>query len=137
MLRPPFCGKPFQISFFWLRFENKYSIYRRIFLQLLELIVELIEKNWVQGINIFTFFWLWHKYLKEKHILPDIDDVISWKEWSLVNQAHRSDKNPYQSQDTLRAKYTIGNSCLYQYKDAEGRTVQISRPAFIKIREQE
>jgi hypothetical protein len=54
-----------------------------------------------------------------------------------MNQTQRSNKTPRATQDKVRAKYNIGNSCLYQYKDPEGRTVQISRPAFIKIEDRE
>jgi hypothetical protein len=54
-----------------------------------------------------------------------------------MNQMRRPDKALRQRGDKAGNKYTIGNSCLYQYKDLEGRTVQISRPAFIKIEERE
>ena len=54
-----------------------------------------------------------------------------------MNQARRLGKALPQSQEKLHSKYIIGNSCLYQYKDPEGRTVQITRPAFIKLDDRE
>ncbi len=54
-----------------------------------------------------------------------------------MNQWRRPNKTLRQTQDKGYNKYIIGNSCLYQYKDLEGRTVQISRPAFIKIEDRE
>jgi hypothetical protein len=54
-----------------------------------------------------------------------------------MNQSHRTGKDLHQSQEKLHAKYIIGNSCLYQYKDPDGRTIQISRPAFIKLEDHE
>jgi hypothetical protein len=50
-----------------------------------------------------------------------------------MNQAPKNNKRLNQNNDKIHAKYNIGNCCLYQYKDPNGKTMQISRPAFIKI----
>lgn len=50
-----------------------------------------------------------------------------------MEQAHRNNKDTNHANEKFRAKYTIGNCCLYQYKDPNGKIIQVSRPAFIKI----
>jgi hypothetical protein len=51
-----------------------------------------------------------------------------------MEQAHRSNKTTSRANEKLHVKYTIGNCCLYQYRDSSGRIVQVSRPAFVKIK---
>jgi hypothetical protein len=48
-----------------------------------------------------------------------------------MEQANEN-KNPNHNEKT-RGKFHYGNLSLYQYKDPSGKTIQISRPAFIKI----
>jgi hypothetical protein len=52
----------------------------------------------------------------------------------LTMEQNRTRKNSKQTNEKFRAKYNIGNSCLYQYKDPNGNLIQISRPAFIQIK---
>jgi hypothetical protein len=49
-----------------------------------------------------------------------------------MEQAY-GNKNPNQSYEKTRGKYHSGNLSLYQYKDPNGKTIQVTRPAFIKI----
>jgi len=46
---------------------------------------------------------------------------------------NNSDKKTQQGNEKISSKYRIGNCSFYQYKDPNGKTVQISRPAFVKI----
>lgn len=47
---------------------------------------------------------------------------------------HASDtKNSNQNNEKTRGKFHYGNLSLYQYKDPSGKTIQVARPAFIKI----
>jgi hypothetical protein len=46
---------------------------------------------------------------------------------------NNSNKKEQQGNETVSSKYRIGNYSFYQYKDPNGKTVQISRPAFVKI----
>lgn len=50
-----------------------------------------------------------------------------------MEQANRNNKDTNCTNEKFRVKYTVGNCCLYQYKDPNGKVIQVSRPAFIKI----
>lgn len=51
-----------------------------------------------------------------------------------MNQSNNNTKNPNNSNETTRGKYRYGNYSLYQYKDPYGKTIQVTRPVFVKIK---
>jgi hypothetical protein len=50
-------------------------------------------------------------------------------------QTRQTDKDSSNNNEKAHFKYNVGNCCLYQYKDPNGKIIQVSRPAFVKIKD--